>query len=82
MAKKTSYNLNVDAHNTKAALDQIQQRLEEDVKRDFESGIAPDGSVPRGLLASLARKYGYTSTWITKMLKKQGVVFERKVILS
>ena len=77
MAKKTSYKIEVDAHNTKAALNAIQQRLEADVRRDFEAGLAQDGSIPRGLIASLAQKYGYTNTWITKLLRRQGIVIGR-----
>ena len=82
MANNKHYNLHVDPHNTKAAINAIQQRLEEEFKRDFEAGLMPDGSVPRGLVASLARKYGYTNAWAIKMLKRLGYTFERKVVVS
>lgn len=82
MAKKTSYKLHVDPLNTKAAIGAIQQRLEEDFKRDFEAGLLPDGSVPRGLQISLARKYGYTNAWAGKLLKRLGFTLERKAVVQ
>lgn len=79
MSKKV-YRIKVDANNTQAAINEIQQRIREDVKKDFLSRINEDGSVPRGLLSSLAREYGYTQAGITKLLRSLGISMEHRVI--
>ncbi len=67
---------------TQAAISEIQQRMKEDIKKDFLSGLNEDGTIPRGLLSSLAKKYGYTQTGITKVLRGQGIILERKANLN
>lgn len=64
---------------TQAAINEIQQRMREDVKKDFLAGINDDGTIPRGLLSSLAKKYGYTQAGITKLLRGQGISMEHRV---
>lgn len=78
MNRKT-YRIKVDATKPQTAINEIQQRLREDVKKDFLSQINEDGSIPRGLLSSLAKKYGYTQTGITKLLRSQGISMEHRV---
>ena len=71
--KKKTYRVNVDANNAQAAINVIQQQTREAVKSDFLDGLNPDGSAPRGLIATIARKYGYTQAGITRMLASQGI---------
>ena len=58
---------------TQAEITEIQQKLRENVKADFLAVLNPDGTAPRGIIASLARKYGYTQAGITRMLASQGI---------
>lgn len=79
MSKKKIYRIKADAPSTKAAISEIQQQLRQDLKKEFLAGINEDGSVPRGLMASLAKKYGYSQAWVTKVLRVQGITLEHKV---
>lgn len=78
--KKKNYRVIVDANNPQAAIADILERTKDSIASDFKAGINPDGSVPRGLMANIAKKYGYTQAGVSRILGTYGIATKKMCI--
>ena len=78
--KKNNYSVIVDANNPQAAIADILARTKDAITAEFKAGVNSDGSVPRGLLAGIAKKYGYTQAGVSRILNCNGISTKKMCI--
>ena len=72
--KSSIYKVVVDRSNPQSAIDQILDERNAAIKQDFANGVNDDGSVPRGLISDIARRYNMTSGGVSKLLQRAGLL--------
>lgn len=78
--KKNNYRVLVDSNNPQAAIALINERTQQSIYDEFLAGVNEDGEVPRGLMAGIAKKYGYTQAGISRILNAKGIT--RKNVIN